>query len=108
MCIFAFHKPVLTGAMFRTAYERTRDLLTKHREDVEKVAQLLLKNEIITREDMIDLLGKRPFLNRADDMDKWLDEHGNRKKGELSAPPPLEEAPPPLSPAMKELDEEKR
>jgi AFG3 family protein len=39
-------------------------------------------------EDMIDLLGKRPFVNRADDMDKWLDEHGSKKRGESSAPPP--------------------
>ena len=36
---------------------------------------------------MIDLLGKRPFANRADEMDKWLD---NNMKPERSAPPPLE------------------
>ena len=40
-------------------------------------------------EDMIDLLGKRPFANRADDMDKWLDEN----RPELVAPPPFEPAP---------------
>ena len=42
---------------------------------------------------MVSLLGKRPFLNRADDMDKWLDENGKateKKKGEVSAPPPIE------------------
>ena len=80
----------LIRLLSRTAYDRTRDLLTKHREDVEKVAQLLLTKEVITREDMRDLLGKRPFA-RGDDMDKWLDEHGPNKKGEVSAPPPLEE-----------------
>ncbi|THH06949.1 hypothetical protein EW145_g3740 [Phellinidium pouzarii] len=78
------------------------DLLTKHRADVEKVAQLLLKKEIITREDMIHLLGKRPFINRADDMDKWLDMHGSKKKGEVSAPPPLEDVPSPLTTAMSD------
>ncbi|KAK2461667.1 hypothetical protein APHAL10511_006130 [Amanita phalloides] len=71
--------------MITDAYERTRILLTEHREDVEKVAQLLLEKEVITREDMIRLLGKRPF-SRTDDMDKWLDEN----RGEKSAPPPLE------------------
>ncbi|KAF8640855.1 hypothetical protein AX17_000503 [Amanita inopinata Kibby_2008] len=71
--------------MITNAYERTRDLLTAHREDVEKVAQLLLEKEVITREDMIKLLGKRPF-SRPDDMDKWLDEN----HGERSAPAPLE------------------
>lgn len=35
---------------------------------------------------MIDLLGKRPFRGKGDDMDKWLDEN----RGERSAPPPLE------------------
>ncbi|KAL0951358.1 hypothetical protein HGRIS_008062 [Hohenbuehelia grisea] len=76
--------------MITTAYERTRQLLTDHREDVEKVAKLLLEKEVITREDMITLLGKRPFIGRSDDMDKWLDEH----HGERSAPPPLENLPP--------------
>ena len=49
------------------------------------------------REDMIELLGPRPFANRKDDMDKWLDE--NRKRGESSAPPPLEELGPAGAPA---------
>lgn len=90
--------------MITTAYDRTRTLLTEHREDVEKVAKLLLEKEVITRcvfiilfyittyinllkhsEDMINLLGKRPF-SRGDDMDKWLDEN----RGEKSAPAPLE------------------
>ncbi|CAA7259936.1 unnamed protein product [Cyclocybe aegerita] len=74
--------------MITTAYERTRNLLTAHRDDIDKVARLLLEKEVITREDMIDLLGKRPFASR-DDMDKWLDEH----RGEKSAPPPIETPP---------------
>jgi len=75
--------------MITTAYDRTRTLLGEHREDVEKVAKLLLDKEVITREDMINLLGKRPFAGRHDDMDKWLDEN----RGEKSAPPPLETPP---------------
>ncbi|KAF8973705.1 P-loop containing nucleoside triphosphate hydrolase protein [Flammula alnicola] len=77
--------------MITNAYERTRNLLTEHREDVEKVAKLLLDKEVITREDMIGLLGKRPFVGRSDDMDKWLDEN----RGEKSAPAPLETPSPP-------------
>ncbi|KIM47890.1 hypothetical protein M413DRAFT_439571 [Hebeloma cylindrosporum] len=76
--------------MITNAYDRTRNLLTEHKEDVEKVAKLLLEREVITREDMISLLGKRPFAGRSDDMDKWLDEN----RGEKSAPPPLESPPP--------------
>jgi len=45
-------------------------------------------------EDMVKLLGKRPFSSR-DDMDKWLDEN----RGEKSAPPPLE---PSMSPVEVE------
>ncbi|KAJ7103652.1 peptidase family M41-domain-containing protein [Mycena belliarum] len=73
--------------MITVAYQRTKKLLTKHREDVVKVAELLLEKENITREDMIRLLGKRPFVGRSDDMDKWLDQHRGSEK---SAPPPLE------------------
>ncbi|KAI8874849.1 ATP-dependent metallopeptidase Hfl [Backusella circina FSU 941] len=43
------------------ALERTIQLLTEKKQDIEKVAQLLLKKEVITREDMENLLGKRPF-----------------------------------------------
>lgn len=74
--------------MINTAYQRTKQLLTEHKADVDKVARRLLEKEILTREDMIDLLGKRPFTNKADEMDKWLDE--NSKRGESSAPPPLD------------------
>jgi len=81
--------------MITDAYERTRKLLVEHREDVEKVAQLLLEKEVITREDMIRLLGKRPF-SRSDDMDKWLDEN----RGEKSAPPPLERVDGPIDEPM--------
>lgn len=35
--------------MITTAYDRTRNLLTEHKEDVEKVAKLLLEKEVITR-----------------------------------------------------------
>ena len=60
-------------------------------------------------EDMIELLGKRPFAGRADDMDKWLDEN----RGEKSAPPPLESPPqsdvddplPQPAPMTKSLDD---
>lgn len=35
---------------------------------------------------MIHLLGKRPFVGRSDDMDKWLDDN----RAERSVPSPLE------------------
>ncbi|KAI7863329.1 peptidase family M41-domain-containing protein [Spinellus fusiger] len=47
------------------AYTRTLNLLTEKREDVEKVAKLLLEKEVITREDVENLLGKRPFVEKT-------------------------------------------
>ncbi|KAH9944123.1 ATP-dependent metallopeptidase Hfl [Epithele typhae] len=89
--------------MIVTAHQRTTDLLTKHKMDVEKVAKLLLDKEVITREDMIALLGPRPFANRRDAMDKWLEENSQ----ERSAPPPLESDEPlgGAAPAAKRIDE---
>ena len=43
------------------AYDRTVKLLTEKKEDVRKVAEVLLEKEVINREDMIAVLGERPF-----------------------------------------------
>ena len=45
----------------KTAMERTLALLTEHKEDVIKVAEKLLEKEVLNREDMLELLGPRPF-----------------------------------------------
>ena len=74
--------------MVSEAHKRTTELLTKHKAEVEKVAQLLLQKEVITREDMRNLLGIRPFKG-ADEADQYLDKKGKLlRKGEISAPPP--------------------
>lgn len=46
------------------ALKRTRSLLDKHREDVMKVAERLLEKEVLGREDLIELLGERPFATK--------------------------------------------
>merc|ERR1712218_527391 len=43
------------------AYERTINLLTEKRADVEMVAEELLKKEVLTKEDMVRMLGDRPW-----------------------------------------------
>ncbi|ORY44209.1 ATP-dependent metallopeptidase Hfl [Rhizoclosmatium globosum] len=43
------------------AYDRTVKLVTEKREQVELIAQRLLEKEVLSREDMIALLGERPF-----------------------------------------------
>lgn len=62
----SFQKPfsektgeMLDGAvrkMVSTVHERTRALLTEHKADVEKLAQLLLEKEVVTRCVFLNLL----------------------------------------------------
>jgi AFG3 family protein len=56
-----------------TAYVRTRELLIQNREALEKIAQQLLKKEILYQSDLVELIGKRPFeklTNYQEFMDK--------------------------------------
>ena len=43
------------------AYQRTLNLLREHKNDVEKVAEMLLDKETITHDDVLELIGPRPF-----------------------------------------------
>jgi AFG3 family protein len=43
------------------AYERTKDLLTEKKEQVEKLAKALLEKEVLHQSDVEELIGKRPF-----------------------------------------------
>ncbi|SSD61799.1 probable Mitochondrial respiratory chain complexes assembly protein YTA12 [Saccharomycodes ludwigii] len=60
-------------------HDRCESLLKEKENDVEKIAQLLLKKEVLTREDMIHLLGKRPFPERNDAFDKYLNSKETEK-----------------------------
>ena len=50
--------------MISSAMTRTLKLLTDHKDDVIKVAERLLEKEILNRDDMVELLGKRPFVEK--------------------------------------------
>ncbi|KAG7344023.1 ATP-dependent metalloprotease FtsH [Nitzschia inconspicua] len=52
-------------AIVDAAYIRTVALIKEHKEDVEKVAKLLLEKETITHDDIVDLIGDRPFQGDA-------------------------------------------
>lgn len=51
--------------MVNRAYERTLEVINKHKDQVEKVAKRLLEKEILNRDDMIELLGPRPFKEKS-------------------------------------------
>ncbi|XP_072014161.1 mitochondrial inner membrane m-AAA protease component AFG3L2-like [Amphiura filiformis] len=52
-------------ALVKSAYDRTTTLLTKHKENVEKVALRLLEKENLNKDDMVNILGKRPFAEKS-------------------------------------------
>ncbi|XP_034656543.1 AFG3-like protein 2 isoform X1 [Drosophila subobscura] len=52
-------------SIIKTAHEATTTLLTKHKEEVRRVAERLLQNEVLSRDDMIELLGPRPFKEKS-------------------------------------------
>ncbi|XP_024909535.1 mitochondrial inner membrane m-AAA protease component AFG3L2 isoform X3 [Cynoglossus semilaevis] len=47
------------------AYQRTHQLLSNKRPEVEKVALRLLEKEVLDKNDMVELLGKRPFAEKS-------------------------------------------
>ncbi|KAF9582638.1 AAA ATPase afg3 [Lunasporangiospora selenospora] len=55
-------------SLINKAFRRTTDLLTEKREDVEKVAKLLMEKEVLNRADMERLLGKRPFQDKLHEL----------------------------------------
>ncbi|ORE09579.1 ATP-dependent metallopeptidase Hfl [Rhizopus microsporus var. microsporus] len=79
--------------MVNEAYERTLNLLNEKKQDIEKVARLLLDKEVLTREDMEKLLGKRPF-----DEHTVYDEYVRKK---TSSPPPFPEDAPSAPPSAE-------
>ncbi|KAK1173689.1 AFG3-like protein 2 [Acipenser oxyrinchus oxyrinchus] len=51
--------------LINTAYKRTQKLLTEKKAEVEKVALRLLEKEVIDKNDMVELLGGRPFSEKS-------------------------------------------
>lgn len=73
--------------LVQDALERTRTLLAAHRREVTVVAEELLAREVLGREDMIALIGPRPFPSRHA-YDDLLSEHGKHKKTPLPTAKP--------------------
>ena len=54
------------------AYKQCKDLLTEKKDQVQAVAQELLKKEMLVRDDLVRILGKRPFEEK-DNFSKYFD-----------------------------------
>jgi AFG3 family protein len=88
-------------AIIDSAYQRTLDLIREKREEVEKVANLLLTKETITHDDIIETIGPRPFSG-----DPAYEEYLQRKKKVIhpeesdESKPQEEEVTGPLNPGL--------
>lgn len=71
------------------AYKITEDILIKHRDGLEKIAQLLLEKEVINQEQVREILGPRPFAEPDDKAEQYYkafsynpDDKGNKQNSE--------------------------
>ncbi|PGH15982.1 hypothetical protein AJ80_05358 [Polytolypa hystricis UAMH7299] len=70
------------------AYKQCHELLTSRKKEIGIVAEELLTKEVLGREDLIRLLGKRPFPENAE-FAKYFD--GSGGGGTIAPPPPKED-----------------
>ena len=54
--------------MINDQYQRAKDMLTKHKEGHNQLAQLLMEKEVIFAEDMEHIFGKRPWASRSEEI----------------------------------------
>ncbi|KAL0436817.1 UNVERIFIED_CONTAM: ATP-dependent zinc metalloprotease FTSH 8, mitochondrial [Sesamum radiatum] len=69
------------------AYERTVQLIEEHKEQIAKMAELLLEKETLYQEDLVQLLGERPFKpSEMTNYDKFKQgfQGENEKSGQIA------------------------
>lgn len=69
------------------AYKQCKDLLVEKMKEVGLVAEELLTKEMLTRDDMVRLLGERPFEEKKD-FAKYFGSRGDREGSEHGMPNP--------------------
>jgi AFG3 family protein len=76
------------------AYEQCKDLLTEKKREVGLVAEELLSKEVLNRDDMVRLLGPRPFADKQEFL-KYFGGGGSKPEpvgsGQMPGPPGLPE-----------------
>jgi len=65
------------------AYKQCKDLLLEKKDQVQAVAEELLKKEMLVRDDLVRILGKRPFEDKGE-----FHKYFGGDEGGKSAPPP--------------------
>ena len=79
------------------AYKQCKDLLVEKKKEIGIVAEELLKKEMLTRDDLIRLLGARPFEDKGE-FAKYFGSRGDREGPGSGVPPTPEPQGPPPTP----------
>jgi len=72
--------------LIEDAFERTKKLLTEKRRDLELVAKELLKKEVLFENDLVRLIGKRPFDKDTEDNKEKKTKSTNKTNSKESKP----------------------
>ncbi|KAI0911139.1 peptidase family M41-domain-containing protein [Ustulina deusta] len=80
------------------AYKQSKELLIEKKKEVGIIAEELLSKEVLVRDDMVRLLGPRPFDDR-DDFAKYFGEEARKPPANPAEPPANPTGPPSPSPA---------
>lgn len=72
--------------IINTQYERAKQILREHKDGHMEVAKLLYTNEVILAEDVERILGKRPWISRADELLKDAEEAKVEDTTKVEAP----------------------
>lgn len=108
---YAFNKPYSektaqaideeVSKLIEDAYRRTKELLMNNKDKLSKLANLLLEKEVIFKEDLEGIFGKRPFLDKSEKIKpESKQETVDVKKEEPVKPaqPPASSQPAPAAP----------
>ena len=68
------------------SYERTKEILTEHDDALEAIAQELLKKEVIFKEDLVRLIGERPFPEPRLHADLHVENHQKEQPEQVAEP----------------------
>ncbi|ESQ51404.1 hypothetical protein EUTSA_v10016261mg [Eutrema salsugineum] len=86
------------------AYEKTVELIEEHKEQVAQIAELLLEKEVLHQDDLLKVLGERPFKSaEVTNYDRFKSgfEESEKEETTTTVTPVVDEgAPPPLEPQV--------
>ena len=60
--------------MIEAQYDRAKDILREHRDQLDVLAQKLIEKEVIFREDLEEIFGPRKFVNELDQIEEKQEE----------------------------------